>query len=43
VLAALGILFLEFIFVPLAAMAIFGTLTAIKNSNGVGIGINLLA
>ena len=42
--AVLGILFLGFIFVPLAAViAIFGTIKAIKNSNGAGIGINILA
>jgi len=35
VLAVLGILFLGFLFVPIAAIvAIFGTLIAIKNSNG---------
>ena len=42
--AVLGILFLGFIFVPLAAIiAVFGTIIAIKNSNGAGIGINILA
>lgn len=42
--AVLGILFLGFIFVPLAAIiAIFGTIIAIKNGNGAGIGINVLA
>lgn len=44
VLAALGILFLGIIFVPLAAVvAIFGTIIAIKNKNGAGIGVNVLA
>lgn len=43
-LAVLGILFLGFIFVPIAIIvAIFGTLIAVKNKNGVGIGINVLA
>ena len=42
--AVLGILFLGFIFVPLAVIiAIFGTVTAVKNNNGAGIGINVLA
>ena len=44
VLAVLGILFLGTIFVPLAAVvAIFGTVIAIKNKNGAGIGVNELA
>ena len=44
VLAVLGILFLGFIFVPLAAVvAMVGTVIAIKNGNGAGIGVNVLA
>jgi hypothetical protein len=44
VLAVLGILFLGTIFVPIAAtVAIFGTIIAVKNKNGAGIGINVLA
>lgn len=44
VLAVLGILFLGFVFVPLAiVVAIIGTIIAIKNKNTVGIGINVLA
>ena len=44
VCAVLGILFLGFIFVPLAVIiAIFGTIIAVKNRNGAGIGINVLA
>lgn len=44
VLAVLGILTLGFIFVPLAAIvALIGTIIAIKNENGAGIAINLLA
>ncbi|MBC2696087.1 MAG: hypothetical protein HF982_12605 [Desulfobacteraceae bacterium] len=44
VLAVLGILFLGTIFVPLAAIvAIFGTIIAVKNKNGAGIGVNILA
>jgi hypothetical protein len=44
VLAVLGILFFGTIFVPLAAIvAIFGTIIAIKNKNGAGIGVNVLA
>ncbi|MFD0965881.1 hypothetical protein ACFQ02_03305 [Seminibacterium arietis] len=44
VLAVLGILFLGFIFVPIAAIvALIGTIIAIKNKNIRGIGINILA
>ena len=44
VCAVLGILFLGFIFVPLAALvALFGTIIAIKNKNVAGIGINIFA
>jgi hypothetical protein len=44
VLAVLGILFLGFIFVPLAAIvAAFGTFIAVKNKNLAGIGVNGLA
>ena len=44
VLAVLGILTLGTVFVPLAAIvAIFGTVIAIKNKNGAGIGVNVLA
>jgi len=44
VLAVLGILFLGFIFVPIAVViAIFGTFIAIKNRNLSGIGVNVLA
>lgn len=44
VLAVLGILFLGFVFVPLAAIvAVIGTIIAIKNKNSVGIGVNVLA
>jgi len=43
-LAVLGILFFGTIFVPLAAIvAIFGTIIAVKNWNGAGIGVNILA
>jgi hypothetical protein len=44
VLAILGILFLGFIFVPLAAVvALFGTIIALKNMNMGAIGVNILA
>ena len=44
VLAVLGILFLGTIFVPIAAIvALIGTIIAIKNKNGAGIGVNVLA
>jgi uncharacterized membrane protein YccC len=44
VLAVLGILFLGFIFVPIAAIvALIGTIIAIKNKNWAGIGVNVLA
>ncbi|SMB84943.1 hypothetical protein SAMN05660772_02387 [Pasteurella testudinis DSM 23072] len=44
VLAVLGILFLGVIFVPLAAIvAIFATITAVKNKNIAGIGVSVLA
>ena len=44
VLAVLGILFLGTVFVPLAAItAIIGTIIAVKNKNGGGIGVNILA
>jgi hypothetical protein len=44
ILAVLGILFLGFVFVPLATLvALFGTITAVKNKNTTGIGINVLA
>ena len=44
VLAVLGILFLGFVFVPLAAVvALFGTVIAIKHSNTSAIGVNVLA
>ncbi|MGV6988335.1 hypothetical protein ACWA5Z_04980 [Testudinibacter sp. P80/BLE/0925] len=44
VLAVLGILFLGFIFIPLAAIvAIFATVTAVKNKNLAGIGASVLA
>ena len=44
VLAVLGILFLGTIFVPIATIvALFGTIIAIKNANGAGIGVNVLA
>ncbi len=43
-IAALGTLSLGTIFVPLAAVVgLFGTVIAIKNKNGAGIGINVLA
>lgn len=44
VCAVLGILFLGFIFVPLAVIAaLFGTVIAVKNKNTAGIGINIFA
>lgn len=44
ILAVLGVLFLGFIFVPLAAIvAIIGSIIAIKNVNIAGVGINILA
>ncbi|MFZ7199140.1 hypothetical protein [Avibacterium avium] len=44
VLAVLGILFLGFIFVPLAFIAVLiGTIIAVKNRNLAGIGVNILA
>ncbi|TNH08860.1 hypothetical protein [Testudinibacter sp. TR-2022] len=44
VLAVLGILFLGVIFIPLAAIvAIFATVTAVKNKNIAGIGVSVLA
>ncbi|MFU2077292.1 hypothetical protein [Avibacterium endocarditidis] len=44
VLAVLGILFLGFIFVPLAFItALIGTIIAVKNRNLAGIGVNILA
>ena len=44
VLAALGILFLGILFVPLAAIvALIGTISAVKSRNMGGIGINVLA
>lgn len=44
VLAVLGILFLGTVFVPLAIItAIIGTIIAVKNKNGGGIGVNVLA
>lgn len=44
VLAVLGILFLGFIFVPIAIItAIIGSFIAFKNKNLAGIGINILA
>ncbi|VAW50889.1 hypothetical protein MNBD_GAMMA05-2374 [hydrothermal vent metagenome] len=44
VLAVLGILFLGTIFVPIAAIvALIGTIIAVKNKNGAGIGVNVLA
>jgi hypothetical protein len=44
VLAVLGILFLGTIFVPIAiVVALFGTIIAVKNKNGAGIGVNVLA
>lgn len=44
VMAVLGILFLGFVFVPIAVViAIFGTYIAIKNKNMSGIGVNILA
>lgn len=44
VLAALGILFLGIVFVPLATIvAIFGTVISIRNRNMGGIGVNALA
>lgn len=43
-LAVLGILYLGFIFVPLAAVvSIVGTIIAVKNKNAAGIGVNILA
>ncbi|MFZ7135630.1 hypothetical protein ACLSZP_03050 [Avibacterium avium] len=44
VLAVLGILFLGFIFVPLAFITVLiGTIIAVKNRNIAGIGVNILA
>ena len=44
VLAVLGILFLGTVFVPIAAIvALIGTIIAVKNKNGPGIGVNVLA
>ena len=44
ILAVLGILFLGTIFVPIAAIvALIGTIIAVKNKNGAGIGVNILA
>ena len=44
VLAVLGILFLGTVFVPIAAVvATFGTIISVKNKNGAGIGVNVLA
>jgi len=44
VLAILGILFLGFIFVPLAAIvALFGTVIAVSHKNVGAIGVNILA
>ncbi|MCW9715623.1 hypothetical protein ACLSZW_01090 [Avibacterium avium] len=44
VLAVLGILFLGFIFVPLAFITVLiGTIIAVKNRNLAGIGVNILA
>ncbi|MFZ7216522.1 hypothetical protein [Avibacterium avium] len=44
VLAVLGILFLGFIFVPLAFITVLiGTIIAVKNRNMAGIGVNILA
>lgn len=44
VLAVLGILFIGTIFVPIAVIvALIGTIIAIKNKNGAGIGVNVLA
>ena len=44
VLAVLGILFIGTIFVPIATIvALIGTIIAIKNKNGAGIGVNILA
>lgn len=43
-LAVVGIIFLGTIFVPIAAIvALIGTIIAIKNKNGAGIGVNVLA
>lgn len=43
-LAVIGILFLGTIFVPIAAIvALVGTITAINNKNGAGLGVNVLA
>lgn len=44
ILAVLGILFIGTIFVPIAAIvALIGTIIAVKNKNGPGIGVNVLA
>lgn len=44
VLAVLGILFLGIIFVPIATVvALIGTIIALKNKNGAGLGVNILA
>lgn len=44
VLAVLGIITIGTIFVPIATIvALIGTIIAVKNKNGAGIGVNVLA